>query len=181
MPISITIPEKDLFDPQLNRFITIHQQTLSFEHSLLSISKWESKWHKAYLTKDPKTEEETLDYLRCMCLTQNVDPLVFRAMDAKSARALSDYISDPMTATTINRKQNRPSREIVTNELIYYWMVELGIPFDPCQKWHLNRLMTLIEVTSIKKQPPKKMGKKDLMSRNAALNAQRKARLGTHG
>lgn len=181
MPISITIPEKDLFDPQLNRFITIHQQTLSFEHSLLSISKWESKWHKAYLTKDPKTEEETLDYLRCMCLTQNVDPLVFRAMDAKSARALSDYISDPMTATTINRKNNRPSREIVTNELIYYWMVELGIPFDPCQKWHLNRLMTLIEVTSIKKQPPKKMGKKDLMSRNAALNAQRKARLGTHG
>ena len=181
MPISITIPEKDLFDPQLNRFITIHQQTLSFEHSLLSISKWESKWHKAYLTKDPKTEEETMDYLRCMCLTQNVDPLVFRAMDAKSARALSDYIADPMTATTINRKQNRPSREIVTNELIYYWMVELGIPFDPCQKWHLNRLMTLIEVTSIKKQPPKKIGKKDLMSRNSALNAQRKARLGTHG
>lgn len=170
-----------MFDPSTQRFITTKEQKLSFEHSLLSIVKWESKWHKPYLSRDPKTEEENLDYIRCMCLTPNVDPNVFYAMDEKSVQAIADYIANPMTATTIKRDDKRPSREIITNELIYFWMTQFNIPFDPCQKWHFNRLMMLIQVAAIKNQPSKKMSKKDILSRNAALNAQRKARLGIHG
>lgn len=170
-----------MFDPNTKRFITVKTQKLVLEHSLISISKWESKWHKAYLSREPKTNEENIDYIRCMCLTQNVDPNVFYALDQKSAKIISDYISDPMTATTFRQENKRPSREIITNELIYFWMTQFGIPFDPCEKWHFNRLMTLINVAAIKNQPSKKMGKKDILSRNAALNAQRRAKLGSLG
>ena len=181
MPITITIPGRDMFDPATQRFITTKEQKLSFEHSLLSIVKWESKWHKPYLSRDPKTDEENIDYIRCMCLTPNVDPNVFYAIDEKSAQAIADYIANPMTATTIKKDDKRPSREIITNELIYFWMTQFNIPFDPCQKWHFNRLMMLIQVAAVKNQPSKKMSKKDILSRNAALNAQRRAHMGTHG
>lgn len=181
MPIQIFIRGRDCYDPKINRFITIKPQKLTLEHSLISLSKWESKWHKPYLSRDQKTDEESLDYIRCMCLTQNYDPIVIYGIDEKNAKLISDYISDPMTATTFHNQDKRQSREIITNELIYYWMTEFGIPFDPCEKWHLNRLMTLIQVASIKSQPGKKMSKRDLFSRNAMLNAQRRAKLGTRG
>lgn len=156
-------------------------QTVELEHSLLSIAKWESKWHKPYLSMEAKTEEESLDYIRCMCLTRNVDPTVFRALTRENVKAISDYIADPMTATTFNRKDKRRSREIITNELVYFWMANFSIPFDPCQKWHFNRLMTLIEIAAIKNEPPKKMGTRDILKQNAMLNAQRRAKLGTRG
>lgn len=181
MPVTITIPGRDLFDPNTKRFITVKTQKLVLEHSLISISKWEAKWHKPYLSRDEKTNEENIDYIRCMCLTQNVDPNVFYALDPKSAKIISDYISDPMTGTTFHNQDKRHGREIITNELIYFWMTQFGIPFDPCEKWHLNHLMTLINVAAIKNQPSKKMGKKDILSRNAALNAQRRARFGSLG
>ena len=181
MPITITIPARDLFDERINKFITVKEQKITMEHSLLSISKWESKWHKPYLSREEKTEEESIDYLRCMCITPNVDPNVFYAMDRKSAQAIADYIADPMTATTFHDTDKRPSREIITNELIYFWMANFSIPFDPCQKWHLNRLMTLIQVAAIKNQPPKKMGMKDIAKQYGSLNAQRRAALNTRG
>ncbi len=181
MPLTIVVPAKEFYDPQKNRFISIKEQKLTLEHSLLSISKWEMKWHKAYLSREPKTDEENIDYIRCMCLVEPNDPNFHLALTQKNIKAIADYISDPMTATTFNKQNQRPSREIITNELIYFWMSNFGIPFDPCQKWHLNRLMTLIEVASIKNQPPKKMSKKDILSRNSALNAQRRARYGTKG
>ena len=181
MPISIIVPGRDFFDSQTNRFISTKQQKLVLEHSLLSIAKWEMKWHKAYLSMEHKTDEQNLDYIRCMCLTEPSDPMVFFALTKDNVKAISDYISDPMTATTFNRRDKRPSREIITNELIYFWMAEYNIPFDPCQKWHLNRLMTLIEVAAVKNQPPKKMGKRDILSQNAALNAQRRAKYNTRG
>lgn len=139
------------------------------------------KWHKAYLSLEQKTDEQNLDYIRCMCLTEPSDPMVFLSLTKENIKAISDYISDPMTATTFNRRDKKPSREIITNELIYFWMAEYNIPFDPCQKWHLNRLMTLIEVAAVKNQPPKKMGKRDILSQNAALNAQRRAKYNTRG
>ena len=151
------------------------------EHSLLSLSKWEMKWHKPYLSKEPKSEEENMDYIRCMCITEPNDPNVFLAMTNKNVQDIAAYISNPMTATTFHRRDNRPSREIITNELIYFWMTNFNIPFDPCQKWHLNRLMTLIEVASIKNQPPKKMSNREILSQNAALNAARRAKYGTRG
>lgn len=125
--------------------------------------------------------EEILDYIRCMTVTPNVDPHVYLALTEKNVKDVIDYIEDPMTATTIRRENQRPSREIITSELIYYWMTALNIPFDPCQKWHLARLLTLIEVASIKNQPPKKMSKGEIARRNHSLNAQRRARYKTPG
>lgn len=125
--------------------------------------------------------EETRDYARCMTLTQNVDPKVYSRLTNADIEAINAYISDPMTATHIYKdKTGQQSRETITSELIYYWMIALNIPFE-CQKWHLNRLLTLIEVCSIKNQPPKKRSRKELMKRNSALNAERRKRLGTKG
>ena len=181
MPLTITVPERDFYDPKANRFITVKQQRLVMEHSLLSLAKWEMKWHKPYLSREPKSEEENFDYIRCMCLTEPSDPNVFYALSQDNIKSIADYISNPMTATTFHNRDKRPSREIITNELIYFWMTSFNIPFDPCQKWHLNRLMTLIEVASIKNQPSKKMSKRDILSQNAALNAARRAKYGTLG
>ena len=181
MPLKILIPEKEFYDAEKNEFIFVKETVLKLEHSLISISNWESKWHKPYLSKEEKTKEEVIDYIKCMTLNSDVNPIVYQCLSEKNLNDIIDYIKNPMTATTINNKDKKISREIITNELIYYWMSELGIPFDPCQKWHLNRLFTLIEVCAIKKQPPKKMSKKDIMRRNSALNAQRRARHHTRG
>ena len=181
MPLTIKISGKDFFDSVSGRFVVTKDTTVTLEHSLLSISKWESKWHKPYLAQNEKTLEESIDYIRCMCITKDIDPNVFYAMDQQTTKAIADYIADPMTATTIKRVSQKPSREIVTSELIYFWMTSFGIPFDPCEKWHLNRLMTLIEVASIKNQPPKKMGKRDMLNQRAALNAQRRAKYNSRG
>lgn len=181
MPLPIKIPAREFFDSENGRFITVKETSLVLEHSLLSISKWESKWHKPYLTSNQKTPEESLDYIRCMCLNHDVDPNVFYGLDQKTIKEIADYIANPMTATTFNRKDKKQSREIITNELIYFWMTSFNIPFDPCQKWHLNRLLTLIEVASIKNQPPKKMGKREMLNQRNALNAQRRAKYNTKG
>ena len=181
MPITVTIPDREFFDQANNRFLTIRGRSLTFEHSLLSITKWESKWHKPYLSKNPKTREEAIDYLRCMCLDKVNDPSIFMAVDAKSMKEISEYIENPMTATTFRDDNKKQSHEIITNEIVYYWMTELNIPFDPCQKWHFNRLMTLIRVASIKKQPSKKMGKKEWAAQRSAINAQRRAKYNSKG
>lgn len=181
MPLTITIPGKELYDPVANRFITTQDRTLTIEHSLVSIARWESKWHKPYLSRDAKTEEELVDYIRCMTITQNVDPKVYYALDQPTLKKIIDYMQDPSTATTIKRLDKRPSRKIITNEVIYYWMTALNIPFDPCEKWHFNHLMTLIEVCNIEQQPPKKKSKAEAAKERMALNQARRAKLGTRG
>ena len=179
--LRITIPAVEQWDEAKQEFIYTKEQTLSLEHSLVSLSKWESKWCKAFLTKDEKTFEETLDYIKCMTLTQNVDPEVYNYLTNGNIKEINEYIEAPMTATYFSdEKTSKISREQVTAELIYYWMIAFNIPFE-CQKWHLNRLLTLIKVCNIKNQPPKKRSKKDIMSRNAALNAARRKRLNTKG
>ena len=177
--ISIHIPETEYFDERLNEFVSIKEHDLLLEHSLISVSKWESKWHKPFLEKNDKTTEEVIDYLRCMTITQNVDPNVYYNISENDILRIKDYIDDSMTATTFSN-QGRPNRQVITAEIIYYWMVTFNIPFE-CQKWHLNRLLTLVNVCSIKNQPSKKMSKSDIRSRNAALNAARRAQLGTKG
>ncbi len=177
----ITIPAVEQWDEQKQEFITIKEQTLQLEHSLVSLSKWESKWCKAFLTKQEKTFEETLDYIKCMTLTQNVDPEIYIYLTNGNINEINKYIEAPMTATYFSDdKTSKVSREQITAELIYYWMIALNIPFE-CQKWHLNRLLILIKVCNIKNQPPKKRSKKDIMSRNAALNATRRKQLNTNG
>lgn len=179
--LTITIPETEIWDSVNEEFIKIKGQTLELEHSLLSLSKWESKWQIPFLGRDQKTTEQTLDYVRCMTINKNVDPKVYTAITNTQLQEINKYISSPMSATTISRKENGPrSREIITSELIYYWMISLEIPFE-CQKWHLNRLLMLIEVCNIKNSPPKKMSRQELAARNKALNAERRAKLHTKG
>ncbi len=179
--LRITIPAVEHWDETKQEFISTKEQTLSLEHSLVSLSKWESKWCKAFLTKQEKTFEETLDYIKCMTITQNVDPEVYNYLTNKNIEEINNYIDAPMTATYFSDdKTAKSSREQITAELIYYWMIALNIPFE-CQKWHLNRLLTLIKVCNIKNQPPKKRSRKEIMSRNAALNAARRKQLNTKG
>lgn len=179
--LRITIPAVEQWDEAKQEFISTKEQTLSLEHSLVSLSKWESKWCKAFLTKQEKTFEETLDYIKFMTLTQNVDPEVYKYLTNRNIDKINRYIEAPMTATYFSEDKNgKTSREQITAELIYYWMISLNIPFE-CQKWHLNRLLTLIKVCNIKNTPPKKRSKKEIMSRNAALNAARRKQLNTKG
>lgn len=179
--LEITIPGAELWDESKQEFINTNTQILRLEHSLVSISKWESKWKKAFLGNQEKTFEETIDYIKCMTLTQNVKQDVYDHLTKENIDEIDKYIEAPMTATHFYEdKNNIPSREAITSELIYYWMIALNIPFE-CQKWHINRLLTLIRVCNVKNQPPKKMSKRELMSRNAALNAARRKQLNTHG
>ena len=179
--LQITIPGIELWDESREIFTQTKEQTLQLEHSLVSLSKWESKWGKAFLSKQEKTYEETIDYIKCMTITQNVDPNVYNHLSKSIIDKITEYIEAPMTATYFSKEQSSGnSREQVTSELIYYWMIALNIPFE-CQKWHLNRLLTLIRVCNIKNQPPKKMSKRAIMSRNAALNPARSKQLNTRG
>lgn len=178
--LKITIPAIEQYDEVKNEFITSKESILQLEHSLVSLSKWESKWHKPFLSKDDKTIEETIDYIRCMTITQNIPEEVYRCLTNSNMDQVKDYIKDDMTATTIFNDNNIINREIITAEIIYYWMIALNIPFD-CQKWHLNKLLTLINVCNIKNSPPKKMSNQDIASRNSQLNAARRKAMNTKG
>lgn len=179
--LQLIIPAVEQWDEQKQEFIQTKGQTLQLEHSLLSLSKWESKWNKAFLSKTSKTHEETLDYIKCMTLNQNVDPDVYNCLSNKHIELINNYIVAPMTATHFSEdKGSKQNREVVTSELIYYWMIALNIPFE-CQKWHLNRLLTLIRVCNIKNQPAKKMSKRATASQYAQLNAARRQRLNSKG
>lgn len=179
--LRITVPGIEKWDESKEVFVPATDQTLQLEHSLISLSKWESKWKKPFLTKNEKTYEETIDYIKCMTLNQNVDPEVYSRLTNENIQEINAYISDPMTATFFSDdKMPKSNREIVTSELIYYWMIALNIP-DRFEKWHLNRLLTLVKVCNVKNQPPKKRSKRELMSRNAALNAARRKRFNTKG
>ena len=170
----------EFYDEDNNEFIMFNEQVLQLEHSLVSISKWESKWHVPFLDGKDKTLEQIIDYVRCMTITQNVKPEVYNRLTEDNLKAINDYIENPMTATTFSDINQRPSREIITSEIIYYWMVSFNIPFE-CQKWHLNKLLTLIKVCNIKNSPPKKMSRQEILSRNRALNEARKKNLNTRG
>lgn len=180
--LQITIPAVELWDEKKEEFVTgSKEQTLQLEHSLISLSKWESKWCKPFLTKDEKTLEETIDYIKCMTITKNVESEVYDRLTRSNIEAINKYIEAPMTATVFgNNKLQTGRREQVTSELIYYWMVSLNIPME-CQKWHLNRLLTLIRVCNIKNTPPKKMNRRDIASQYASLNAARRKQFNTKG
>lgn len=179
--LQITIPERELWDESREEFVYLEEQPLLLEHSLASLSKWEQKWRKPFLATENLSLEESRDYIRCMTLTPNVDPLAYRFLTDENIEAVGAYIKEPMTATWFTKGGNaKPSREIITAEIIYYWMIQLQIPFE-CENWHLNRLFTLIQVCSEKNKPPKKMSQKETMSRQAALNAARRKQFNSKG
>lgn len=179
--LQITIPATEQFNEETNEFVTTKPQTLQLEHSLISLSKWESKWCKSFLSSKTKTNEEMIDYVRCMTITPNVKPEVYYYLSAENVAAVNAYIDAPMTATVFNDVDSKGrQRDVITSELIYYWMIANNIPFE-CQKWHLNRLITLIRVCNIKNNPGKKMSKREIMTRNASLNAARRRKMNSRG
>ena len=188
--LTIQVPELEYYDERTNSFGTIPARTLRLEHSLLSISKWESKWHKAYLEtpgirKDPskeKTPEQIVDYLRCMSLDKDVNPLTYSLLPPYIVMQIRNYIDDPMTATWFTEQpgEKKSSSQTITSEIIYYWMIANDIPFE-CEKWHLNRLLTLIRVCNLKNQPKKNMSKNSISKQYRSLNSARRAKTGSKG
>lgn len=180
--IQILTKSGDLYDEKTQEFVHVEGGMILLEHSLRSLAKWESRWKKPFLSKDSKTRAETIDYIRCMSLTKGANPSMFEMLTDKDIARISNYINDPMTATTFSNRgpSKPPSREIITAELIYYWMVALQIPFE-CQDWHLNKLLTLIRICEIKNQPKKKQSQREILSQNAKLNAERRKRSGSRG
>lgn len=184
MPLVLSVPARELFDEATSTIFEIPAKRLVLEHSLVSISKWESKWHKPYIPppmatrkEAERTKEEELDYVRCMTIGDNIDPMIYYGLSKKNMQAIQAYVNDPMTATIVSPGKKKPGKaEIITSELIYYWMTALSIPFQPCEKWHLNRLLKLIEVCAAKNEQPKKMSPKSIAKRNHSLNAARRAK-----
>jgi len=181
MPKIINIPSQEIFIPP-DKFVYTKEATIKIEHSLVAIAKWESKWHVPFL--DPNTEktnEMMIDYIRCMTISQNVDPDVYNYIPPDVIQEINNYIDDPMTATWFkDLNKGKVNQEIITNELVYYWMIAQNIPME-CAKWHFNRLMTLIRVCSEKNAPQKKMSRKEILSQNKALNAARRKVSGSKG
>ena len=178
--LRLIVPPSEKYDEVNNRFISFKGATIQLEHSLVSISKWEQKWCKPFLTKEKKSIPETVDYIRCMTITQNVPPEVYENLTNENIDEVNEYIEAPMTATWFTNQDKSGGGEVVTNEIIYYWMITLNIPVE-FQKWHLNHLLTLIQVCNLKNSPQKKMSFKDLAARNRKLNEQRKAAMNSKG
>ena len=181
--LQITLPEREFFNEAKGEFINTKAVTLKLEHSLVSLSRWESKWKKPFLSnKEPLTREELLDYIRCMTINQGVDPETYQYLGVKELKEIQDYIGDSQTATKIydRRTTNSHRNEIITSELIYYWMIACDIPSE-YEKWHLNRLLTLIKICNIKRGPEQKMSKRSIYAQNKELNAMRRAKLHSRG
>jgi len=182
--LTITIPDKKYFNENTNEFFVLKGRTITMQHSLYSIRKWESKWHTYYLDNKNLTTEQIIDYFRMMTITRDVDPRIYMNLSAENIQEISKYIHDPMTATTFkdlkSRQRSRGRREITTSEIVYYWMIINDIPFE-CEKWHLNQLMTLIRVCSDAKVPEQKMTEKEIFEYNKSLNERNRAKFHSKG
>ena len=186
--LSITIPKLELFDSKNNIFVNQDEVTIELEHSLVALARWESKWEKPFLGPDQKTEEETIDYVRCMTMTSDVSPEIYHRLNQGHFKQINEYIdakmsatwfSEPRSASTGNAPVKR-SRETITAEIIYHWIVALNLDWQ-VQDWHLNRLFTLIKVCNQKNSPEKKRPKRDMVAERQRINAERKAAMETRG
>lgn len=182
--LTLTVPSQEFWDEKRQLFLSTKEETLLLEHSLLSISKWESKWHKPFFQSlNDMSNDEFIDYVRCMSVNKKIDSNSFLFMTRDNMDSITNYINDPMTASWFNEKKGpvgRRSSEVITSELIYCWMTQLNIPFE-CERWHLNRLMVLIRICSIKNAPPEKQSRRETLNQYAALNKMRKAKHGGRG
>lgn len=183
--LEIKVPKKDCWDEEKEIFVIFPETHLKLEHSLVSLQKWESKFHTPFFATSDKTYDEVLEYIVCMTINDVEDKSVYQYIPDVEMQRIIDYIKDPMTATWFGKKDNTSkigtkSREIITAEVIYYWMIKLGIPME-CQKWHLNQLMTLIKVINVKDAKKPKRSKSDVAQEWAAINAARRAKYNTRG
>lgn len=185
MPITVEVPAQEFFDERREEFINTPKAKVTFEHSLVSISKWEAEWEQPFFGDAKKTNEQLIDYIRCMTITQNVPESVYYAIShsRELMKRITDYCDKSMTATTIRSPNGSGGgrKKLVTSELIYFYMFTYNVPME-CQKWHINRLMMLLRVCAIESNPNgKKMSKREVLAQNAALNAARRKKLGTRG
>lgn len=179
--LRITVPGVEFFDEEKQEFIDTEDVVLELEHSLVSLSKWEESFEKPFLSDDRKTTEETVGYIKAMLLTPEVPSDVFERLTEANLETVSSYIDRKMTATWFNEQMNKPrGKEIITAEIIYYWMTSLQVPYE-CQFWHLNKLLALIKVINLKNTPAKKMPKRDMLAQRRALNEQRRQQYQTTG
>lgn len=175
--LELHISETELWDPVSEKFLLVKEQSLPLEHSLLSISKWEEKWHKPMplINNERLSGDEFLDYVRCMTISRNPDPLVYRCITAREVEAIMAYINDPHTATWFgNEKSGGNDKRPLTTELIYHLMFAFGVSKE-CEKWHLNRLMTQLRVEYEESKPSKKKTPAEIAERHRMLNAKRRA------
>ena len=182
MPKTIVVPAGEEYNPFTNTVDEYPEFTLRLEHSLISISLWESIWHVSFFESE-KNEEQTISYIKCMTINKGgVNDAVYRRLSYDNIREINEYITDPMTATTIreDKSSKKSTTERVTSELIYYWMIAYQIPVE-FERWHINRLITLIRVCSEKQKPPKKMSKREIAEQNRAINAARRAKMNSKG
>lgn len=179
--LEINVPGFESYDSEKQIFTSTKDTKLQLEHSLISISKWESRWNVPFLENKKKTNEQTISYIADMVITRNFNPDILSGLTVQNYKDINEYINRSMTATTLPEERKKGgTAETITSELIYYWMIALNIPWE-CQKWHLDRLLTLIRVCNIKNAPPKKMSRSEIGARNREINARRKAELGTKG
>lgn len=174
--LEIVVPKSKLFDERTNKFIEVKETKLRLEHSLISISLWESKWKRCWLEEPPKTRDEIIDYIRCMCINKDFNDNVLFGISPKNIKEVFAYMNDPMSATKITppKKKKAGRKEILTSEVIYGRMALYQIPFS-CEKWHLNRLINLIEVCAANNSEPEKMSQAEVMKQNRELNKARRA------
>lgn len=183
--LEIIVPASEMFIQETNEFINTKETTLQLEHSLISIKKWEAKWHIPYLHTKNKTNEQILDYVKDMTINKPSDPNCYYALTKDNIKAITEYIENPMTATWFsnNKKEGQSNirKETYTAEVLYWQMIELGIPVE-FQKWHLNQLITLIRVINAKRsEHDKKMSPQEAAMKRSALNAKRRAKRRSRG
>ena len=177
----ITIEANELYNEETQEFVSVKEKTLQLEHSLVAVAKWEAKFGVPFLTEKPKENAEIMEYIFFMIKTPGVKSDVLLELSQKNFEEINAYINSNQTATTFGEMPSRRGQgEVITAELIYYWMVAFNIPWD-CQKWHINRLFALIRICNIKQEKPKKMTRSEIAQRNAKLNAERKAQYNTNG
>lgn len=172
--LKITVVLDEGYDEKQSQFVALKTFDLELEHSLVSLSKWESEFCKPFLGKEDKTLEETIWYVIAMTMTENVPREIYDKLSNSNIDDVNAYIGAPMTATTFTEKQSKAAQEVITAEIIYWWMIGLNIPFE-CETWHFNRLLTLIRVCNLKNAPPKKMSRAEQAQQQRDLNAKRKA------
>ena len=179
--LEVKVEGQDLFNEDTEEWIRVNPTVLKLEHSLISVSKWETIYKKAFLGREEKTAKEILDYVKCMTLSpKEPSDLVYTCLTNAQIKEIFDYVNDTKSATTVKHIGGKKNNELITSELVYYWMFANQIPMD-CEKWHFSRLMKLIEIFSAKNQPDKKMPRREALSKQAALNKARRAKLGTRG
>lgn len=182
--LTIVIPKQEVYNHRTNEFTeTTKDYVLKLEHSLISISKWETIYKKPYLSAKEKTPAEVIDYIKCMTINSDVPDEVYSLLTNADMQKIVNYINDPASATVIHdyRKNRRKANtDEPTSEVIYYWMISNNIPVEVCEKWRLNRLLKLIEVCNVKGNPVQ-MSKQEILAMNAKLNAERCKRYGTSG